>query len=124
MEKFFLVLISCLLPYMLAAQNPIDKGHLNIDTTGQKDLIDIGRSLVKSKRPRPIFLDEKKKIYFSILPISTSIPGGGTALSYIYHRRFLPGRQKHYISFKYYLCTLRQFKRAIWHAHKVEYLVK
>jgi len=80
MEKFFLVLISCLLPYMLAAQNPIDKGHLNIDTTGQKDLIDIGRSLVKSKRPRPIFLDEKKKIYFSILPISTSIPGGGTAL--------------------------------------------
>jgi len=79
MEKFFLFSIFFLSSCLLAAQTPIDKSHLNIDTTGQKDLIDIGRSLLKSK-PRPILLDEKKKIYFSILPISTSIPGGGSAL--------------------------------------------
>ncbi|MDB5017471.1 MAG: hypothetical protein JWQ84_2303 [Mucilaginibacter sp.] len=63
---------------MLIAQSPIDK-NLNIDTTGQKDLIDIGRSIIKSQ-PRQNSLDEKKKIYFSLLPISTSVPGGGSAL--------------------------------------------
>ena len=68
-----------MLPFLLPAQNPIDKSHSNIDTSGQKDLIDVGRSLFKSK-PRPILLDEKKKFYFSFLPVSTSIPGGGIAL--------------------------------------------
>lgn len=78
MGKGFISLIFCLSPYFLFAQSPIDK-NLNIDTAGQKDLIDIGRSILKSK-PRPISPDEKKKIYFSFLPFSTSIPGGGTAL--------------------------------------------
>ncbi len=79
MGKVYLLLIFYLLPFLLEAQTPIDKSHINIDTTGQRDLIDIGRELFKSK-PRPILLDEKKKIYFSFLPVSTSIPGGGTAL--------------------------------------------
>jgi len=79
MGKVYLLLIFFLLPFLLEAQNPMDKSHTNIDTTGQRDLIDIGRELFKSK-PRPILLDEKKKIYFSFLPVSTSIPGGGTAL--------------------------------------------
>lgn len=79
MGKFFILLILGLLPCLLLAQSPIDKNHMNFDTTGQKDLIDVARSLLKSK-PRPISVDEKKKIYFSILPVSTSIPGGGMAL--------------------------------------------
>jgi hypothetical protein len=79
MGKGFVLMLFCLSPYLLAAQNPIDKSYLNIDTTGQKDLIDIGRSLFKSK-PRQVSPDEKKKVYFSFLPISTSVPGGGTAL--------------------------------------------
>ena len=79
MAKGFVLLIFCFFPCLLVAQSPIDKSHLNIDTTGQKDLIDIWRSLFNSK-PRPILLDEKKRIYFSFLPVSTSIPGGGTAV--------------------------------------------
>ncbi|ASU35750.1 BamA/TamA family outer membrane protein [Mucilaginibacter xinganensis] len=79
MRRFYVFLIFGLLPSLLIAQNPIDKSHLNIDTTGQKDLIDIVGTLFKSQS-RPISLDEKKKIYFSFLPLSTSIPGGGTAL--------------------------------------------
>ena len=72
-----LVTILCLFPYLLAAQSPINRSL--VDTTGQKDLIDIARSLSKSP-PRPILLNEKKKIYFSFLPLSTAIPGGGNAL--------------------------------------------
>ncbi len=79
MGKFFLLIVFCSAPCIVFGQNPIDKSHLNIDTTGQKDLIDIGRSIFK-EAPRPPELAEKKKIYFSFLPISTSIPGGGMAL--------------------------------------------
>ena len=78
MERAFLIFFF-LLPVVLFAQSPIDKNHMDVDTTGKKDLIDIARSLYKSP-PRPILLNEEHKIYFSFLPISTSIPGGGTAL--------------------------------------------
>ena len=77
-KRFLLIFFYCL-PCALFAQNPIDKGHMNIDTTGKKDVIDIARGFFKSK-PRPILPDEKKKVYFSFLPVSTSIPGGGSAL--------------------------------------------
>src|SRR6185437_2691961 len=79
MGKVFFFIILCLSPFLLSAQSPIDKSHLTIDTTGKTDLIDIGRSIFRSK-PRPILLDERKRVYFSILPVSTAIPGGGTAL--------------------------------------------
>jgi hypothetical protein len=64
-----------MLPFLLRAQNPIDK-NTTIDTTGQKDLIDIFRSVFKSQ-PRPDSLNKKNKIHFSFLPASTSVPGGG-----------------------------------------------
>jgi len=79
MGKYLYLLILFLSPYLLFAQSPMDKSHMNFDTTGQKDLIDLARSFFKTK-PRPISLEEKKKIYFSFLPVSASIPGGGTAL--------------------------------------------
>ncbi|WP_295674520.1 hypothetical protein [uncultured Mucilaginibacter sp.] len=79
MGKFVLLLFLGFIPCILLAQGPIDKAHLNVDTTGKKDIIDIGRALLKSKS-RPILPDEKRKVYFSFLPFSTSIPGGGTAL--------------------------------------------
>ncbi len=77
--RVLLMLTMCLLTYVAMAQSPIDKTHMSFDTTGQKDLIDIARSLFKSP-PRPVSLDDKKTIYFSILPVSSAIPGGGTAL--------------------------------------------
>jgi len=79
MCKKFVLLILFFLPGLLFAQNPIDKGHLNIDTTGKRDIIDIGRSLIKEK-PRPVLGEEKKKLYFSFLPVSTSLAGGGSVL--------------------------------------------
>ncbi|BAU55957.1 hypothetical protein [Mucilaginibacter gotjawali] len=79
MGKFVLLLFLFFIPCLLLAQGPIDKGHFSFDTTGKKDLIDIARALIKDK-PRSVIFDEKKKIYFSFLPVSTSIPGGGSAL--------------------------------------------
>ena len=79
MGKYCLLLIFCTSPLILLAQRPMDKNNYKIDTVGQKDLIDIGRSILKSKS-RDVLFEEKKKLYFSFLPISTSIPGGGTAL--------------------------------------------
>jgi hypothetical protein len=79
MGKSFELLFLCFLPFLLFAQNPIDKGHMNIDTTGKKDIIDIARLLVKDP-PRPNSFNEKRKVYFSFLPIYTSVPGGGLAL--------------------------------------------
>lgn len=61
------------------AQTPVDTtNNVDIDTTGQKDLIDIARTLLKDK-PRK-YPKEKKQIYFSILPISTAVPGTSKAL--------------------------------------------
>jgi outer membrane protein assembly factor BamA len=60
------------------AQAPVDTTNVTIDTTGQKDLLDIGTRLLKFKARK--FTKEKKQVYFSILPLSTNVPGGGKAL--------------------------------------------
>jgi len=50
------------------------------DTARQTDLIDIGKSLFHIK-PGVIRTEKDKKIYFSILPVSSAVPGGtGRAL--------------------------------------------
>jgi hypothetical protein len=65
----------CLLSSLLFAQNDSSSvKYRPIDTLEKLDLIDIVRSFVKIKT-RPTAADDKKKIYFSILPIST---GGAT----------------------------------------------
>jgi hypothetical protein len=65
----------------LFAQNKyrhIDSLYRESDTVRQKDLIDIARSLVKIKsRPDTA---KNKKLYFSILPVSSSMQGPGKAL--------------------------------------------
>jgi hypothetical protein len=78
MVKVFIAQVCCFIPFVLFAQGPLDKTHLNFDTTGKKDLIDVGRSLF-NLNPRPVST-KKKKVYFSILPVSTAVPGGGTAI--------------------------------------------
>jgi hypothetical protein len=77
--SFFLLL----LPVALFAQNagdivPVTKEIK--DTTQQTDLIDIAKELFNIN-PHQIRQQGEKKVYFSVLPISTNIPGGvGRAL--------------------------------------------
>jgi hypothetical protein len=75
MVKVLLAAFFCLLPVLLMAQignSPATSARVT-DTVYKKDLIDIARSLFNVKS-RPM-TTEKKKFYFSILPIST----GGAA---------------------------------------------
>ena len=78
MNKLILLMLCCLVPCLLLAQTPTDTANVKVDTTGQRDLIDIGSGILKLKQ-RP-YNPDKKQIYFSILPISTSVPGGSAVL--------------------------------------------
>lgn len=77
---FFLVNWMCTV--VLFAQRPVNEIEItsfSSDTSAQRDLIDIGRKLLKVNPP-----EQKdstgQKVYFSFLPFSTSVPGGGHAL--------------------------------------------
>ncbi|WP_295674523.1 BamA/TamA family outer membrane protein [uncultured Mucilaginibacter sp.] len=79
MKKILLAFLFCISAFAVRAQVPVDTTNkTDIDTSGQKDLIDIGRSLFRFT-PRKNY-KEKKQIYFSFLPISSSVPGGSKAL--------------------------------------------
>ena len=79
MNKIIFFAVCFLLPLLLKAQTPVDTtNNVDIDTIGQKDLIDIARSVFKFK-PRK-FDEKKKEVYFSVLPLSSSVPGGSKAL--------------------------------------------
>jgi hypothetical protein len=73
------VLLFLLLPGILTAQSYYQK----TDTTGgsvpQKDLIDIARKLIGKHSVRQAD-DPKKKLYFSFLPVATTMEGPGKAL--------------------------------------------
>src|SRR5579872_93258 len=93
MNKILSVILLCFSSLTLRAQVPVDTTNkTDIDTSGQKDLIDIGRSLFRFT-PRKNF-KEKKQIYFSFLPISSSIPGGSKVLVTSTTAGFYLGPQK------------------------------
>jgi outer membrane protein assembly factor BamA len=66
------------MPGLLLAQKTIDPSKL-IDTTGKKDIINVARSLFNINT-KPDTTKKGKVFYFSILPVSSNVPGGGKAL--------------------------------------------
>jgi hypothetical protein len=78
MWKALLVLIFCSLSFTLQAQDVIKTASV-VDTNGKKDLIDIARSVFNIKSHR-LKAEEGRRFYFSFLPVSTPVPGGGKAL--------------------------------------------
>ena len=78
MVKQVLVFFFCLMPAMLMAQSSITD-TAKTDTTGQRDIIDIVRSVFNIK-PRTQTIT-KKRFYFSVFPVSTTDGrSGGKAL--------------------------------------------
>jgi hypothetical protein len=83
MMREVLLICFCLVPIISFAQdasNMIPKQSAVKDTSRQTDLIDIGKQLfhINPQKPR---VQREKKIYFSILPIPGTVPGGaGSAL--------------------------------------------
>src|SRR3569833_3250002 len=83
MVKRLTVILFCLLPGVLSAQNIYksrDTSYYSNDTVRQRDLIDIFRSIHKVK-PRSDTDQKKGKIYFSFLPVATGVQGPGRALN-------------------------------------------
>jgi hypothetical protein len=82
MFKFLPVLVFFLLPTFLFAQNSntASANTINADTVNKTDLIDIVGSIINIK-PRPTSSGEKKKIYFSILPFSTTGTNGALSIT-------------------------------------------
>jgi hypothetical protein len=79
MGRAFLTLFFCLLPLIMLAQSSVSVADtakvVTRDTIAQRDIIDIVGSVLKIK-PRKASTGERKKIYFSILPISSSPSDG------------------------------------------------
>ena len=98
MKKIFVAIIIILSPVLLLAQAPVDTANITVDTTGQRDLLDIGNRLLNLK-PRKYDKHQKKQFYFSVLPLSTNVPGGSKALVTSTAAGFYLGpRDKTYIS--------------------------
>lgn len=83
MHKSSTILFCCLLPFCIRAQNPSNMinpaDSLVKDTIGQKDLIEIVLKFTHihiKKTPQV----GGRRVYYSLLPLSTAVPGGGNAL--------------------------------------------
>src|ERR1700733_10470958 len=90
MPKGLIVVFGCwfgsLVPFDLSAQVPKDMliapastAVKPQDTIGQRDLIRIFLNITKWHPKKPPTVDGRR-VYYSFLPLSTSVPGGGTAL--------------------------------------------
>lgn len=79
----YLILLFLIWPFLIHAQSPgnvIERDSTaRGDTSKLLDIIDIGRNFFHIKHRKPE-ATEGKTIYFSALPFSTQVPGGGTAL--------------------------------------------
>ena len=84
MPKGLIIFICLIVPYRLWAQTPKDMliapaSSAVKDTLGQRDLIGIflKATHIHIKKPTSV---EGKRVYYSLLPLSTSVPGGGNAI--------------------------------------------
>jgi len=77
------VLLLATLPVCLFAQNPagmiVQNKPRAKDTSGQRDLVAVLKDLthIHFRKPEKV---SGRKVYYSLLPIGTTVPGGGTAL--------------------------------------------
>jgi hypothetical protein len=78
MYKLLLLIFFCSVSGLVLAQNPIDP-RKRIDTIGKRDLVDIAKSVFHIN-PKPDSAKKGKAFYFSALPLSNAVPGGGRAL--------------------------------------------
>jgi hypothetical protein len=74
----FILALFLVLPCCLIAQRRYIDDDPDEDTVPKKDVIDIFKRVVKYK-PKPPKMG-KRRIYYSLLPAPSSVPGGGAAL--------------------------------------------
>ena len=83
MLRHLVVLFFCVLPLCLLSQNPsgmlTPPAEFMKDTSGQKDIIKVLLDFthIHIKKPPTV---RGRRVYYSLLPVGTNVPGGGTAL--------------------------------------------
>jgi hypothetical protein len=83
MRKVFAATLFCCFTTLVMAQNPtgtlVPPDKLVEDTTGQRDIIGIALKLshIHLKKPPKV---AGQRVYYSIIPLGSSVPGGGEAL--------------------------------------------
>jgi outer membrane protein assembly factor BamA len=98
MPKVFAAVLLCCWWFRVAAQNPtgtlVPPSKIVTDTTGQRDMIDIALKLthIRVKKPRP---EAGRRVYYSLIPLGASIPGGGEALITATNAGFYLGDRRH-----------------------------
>lgn len=102
MPKVLAALICCFWSSCLLAQNPtgtlVPPKQTVQDTTGQRDIIGIALKISHIHLKKPPKVDGRK-VYYSFIPLSTAVPGGGNALITATTAGFYLGdRKKTYIS--------------------------
>ena len=83
MPKLLTVLFCCFWSLRVLAQNPtgtlVPPDKLEVDTSGKRDIIGVGVKLLNlhiKKKPKI----NGQRVYYSFIPLGTSVPGGGEAL--------------------------------------------
>ncbi len=83
MLRSLLALFCCFWSLCLFAQNPtgtlVPPDKLEVDTSGKRDIIGVGMKLFKIHIKKPPRVDGER-VYYSIIPLGQSVPGGGEAL--------------------------------------------
>jgi hypothetical protein len=86
MPRIFAVTVALLLCHWapgLRAQNPsgtlVPPEKMVKDTTGQRDMLDVALKVTHIHISKPPKV-EGKQVYYSVIPLGSSIPGGGEAL--------------------------------------------
>ncbi len=89
------LIYSIILPFNLEAQNPMDSMIVEnkLDTTRKKDLFDVIDNLFDIEKPEAKDTTDRK-FNFSILPLTTEVPGGGNVLVTTISTSFYLGDRK------------------------------
>ncbi len=79
--KNIFIILFLLLPFYIQAQAEVrkDTSEIRKDTSEERDLIDIAKATFNYKT-KQIRQRGTRKIYFSFLPLTSNVPGGGKAL--------------------------------------------
>lgn len=97
MRSVFVLMGCCLWSFRLFAQNPtgtlVPPDKLVEDTTGQRDIIGVLLKLshIHIKKAPKV---EGRRVYYSIIPLGSSVPGGGEALITATNAAFNLGNDK------------------------------
>jgi Omp85 superfamily domain len=101
MPRFLLAFLCCCWSFCVLAQNPtgtlVPPDKLEVDTSGKRDIIGVLVKFTHFHIKKPPRVDGQR-VYYSIIPLGSSVPGGGEALITSTNAAFNLGDKKTFLS--------------------------